>query len=34
MADDNNKDVIERLGRIEETLNKLSNKITEDGPAL
>jgi len=34
MADDNNKDVIERLGRIEETLNKLSNKNKEDGPAL
>lgn len=34
MADDNNKEVIERLGRIEETLNKLSNKNKEDGPAL
>jgi hypothetical protein len=34
MADDNNKEVIERLGRIEEMLGKLSNKNTEDGPAL
>lgn len=34
MADDNNKEVIERLQRIEEMLSKLSNKNKEDGPAL